>query len=956
MKKSTALARSLFVLFCASFFAASVPAQVSVYTRHYNNARTAANLAETSLTVQNVGGGTFGKLFTRDVDGEIYAQPLLVSGLSMPGFGTRNVLFVTTAHNSVYAYDADTPNSKIAPYWKVSLGASLPSGTIPTRNLPVEIGTISTPVIDPATQTLYVCAKILENGAPQFYLHALDLFTGKPKLPRVKISGSVSGTGEDNAGGIVTFTPYKHNQRAALTLANGRIYVAFASHEDYNPYHGWVFVYEAATLNQAALHCNTPDGGYGGIWMSGEGLNVDTAGNLYYINGNGTYDGIRNFGLSVVKLSPNARVLDWFTPSNYAALNDIDFDLGSSGGLLLPNTNLLVCGGKEGVIYVMDTANLGHLHSGGDLVKQRFAASPGHLHSSLAHWNSPEGPTLYAWGESDTLKAFRWNTDHFSTTPVSTSTMPVADGYANGPGLAVSANGSTAGTGIVWASLPFFGDATEQHVPGILRAFDAQNVSHELWNSRQNLLRDDLGVYAKFCPPLVANGRVYLATFTGRLMVYGLQPSTPPAAPTPEAIPGERAVRLRWDAVDRADLYTVKRSLTANGPFSVVAPSVFALEFVDRGLTDGTTYFYQVTANNSFGAGFPSAIVSARPAFSAHGTSLNVNFVGRGLPLGRTEAAGLLPSAGWNNAETGTGSVLSLPDNGGHPTDLRLDWTSHDGFQMGLADSPGDARMMNGYLDTTDNSTTTVTLSNVPAWLTHGGCRVIVYCDGDGFNRSGVYTLNGVSVTAGDDGTFAGAYRNAANGAGNYLVFNNVTSTNLTLTASPTPNGLRAPINGIQLTLAPAALSGAVTLQGAFNQSQPITLTFQPADNSAAISRTVVLNANGGFTLPEMPRTSGLLRIKGRKWLAKIVPLDLSSGTAVLPPGMLLLTGDVVETNSVDVDDLTALLNIYNSTRGDGFYDENADLNGNGTVDVDDLVLLLNNYNVSGSDWAKRQR
>lgn len=924
---------------------------VSVLTRHYNNARTAANLEETTLNVSNVNRSTFGKLYSRDVDGELYAQPLLISGLDLPGIGSKNVLFVATAHNTIYAYDADNPDSKLAPYWKVNLGTSVPSGTIPTRNLPVEIGIISTPVIDAPSNTIYVCAKILENGFPQFYLYALDVRTGKPKQSRRLIEGSVPGTGEDNINGVVTFTPFKHNQRCALTLSNGRVYIAFASHEDYNPYHGWVFAYETSTLNRVAIHCNTPDGGYGGIWMSGEGLNVDASGNLYYINGNGTYDGVRNFGLSVVKLNPDAQVLDWFTPGNYQFLNEIDFDLGSSGGILLPGTNYLVSGGKEGIIYVMDTANLTHLHTDGDRIVQRFSASPGHIHSSMALWNSASSPTLYVWGESDTLKAFRWRGNFFDTTPTSMSTMPVADGYANGPGMAVSANGSLPGTGIVWANLPLIGDATEQHVPGILRAFDASNVSRELWNSRQNLLRDDLGTYAKFCPPVVANGQVYLSTFTGKLIVYGIQPLTPPAPVTTlSAHPGDRSALLRWDNVDRAIGFTLKRSLSAEGVFTTIATNLQTTDYRDRDLTNGTTYFYLVASTNASGSSPDSNLVLCRPGTEAHGTSINVNFVGRALPMSRTEIAGVFPAAEWNNANGGTGSLFNLTGNGIHPTDVGINWTSHDGFLIGLTDAPGDVRMMNGYLDTLDDSTTTVQISNIPQWLTGAGYRVIVYCDGDWVFRSGIYTLNGVSVTATDSTNFSGTYLNATNGSGNYIVFDGITADHLTLTATPTSGGLRAPINGIQLMLSPATLTGKINLEATPNLAQPVSLTFRPSDNSVEIPRKVTLDAQGNFTMTQMPRTSGVLHIKGRRWLARNVPLDLSSGSATLPSGITLIAGDINDDNSVDFGDLVFMLQSYNALFGDDLYRAEADLNDDGGIDFGDLSLLLQNYNTPGDD------
>ena len=515
---------ALFVLLFAPF--APALAQVSVLTRHNDAGRTGQNLRETKLTTSNVRAGQFGKLFSRQVDGELYAQPLYVPNLLIGG-RIRNVIYLATAHNSVYAFDADDPLAS-APLWKVNFGASVSAAVLGTLGLPVEVGIIGTPVIAPKTSTLYVVHFNADNGIFKHCLHALDLLTGAEKFGGpVTLSGVVAGTNnyDDDGAGHVYFHSASHLQRCALTLANGKIYIPFASYEDYDPFHGWIFACDAQTLQTTAVHNNTPDGGGGGIWMSGDGMSVDAVGNLYYVGGNGSFNGRRNIGESVVKLSANLNVLDWFAPWDNDFLNSLDSDLSSSNGLLLPGTNLLVTGGKGGKLYAMDTrtGKMGHVRPYDDSqIFQSWQASGGHIHAAMTYWNSPvNGPTLYVWGEFDYLKAFHFAGDHFNTTPVSQSLMKVTDGYANGPGLSLSANGSQRYSGILWANLPYDGDATHQHVSGILRAFDASNVSREIWNSKMTL-GDDFGLWAKWTPPTVANGKVYLATFSNQLVVYGL--------------------------------------------------------------------------------------------------------------------------------------------------------------------------------------------------------------------------------------------------------------------------------------------------------------------------------------------------------------------------------------------------------------------------------------------------
>ncbi len=339
----------------------------------------------------------------------------------------------------------------------------------------------------------------------------------------------------------ITFDPKIQNQRAALTLANGLVYVAWASHDDLGSYHGWVASFKTNPLGLVSTYVDTPNGTQGGIWQAGHGLTVDAAGNLLFSSGNGSFgidaDGTVETGNSFVKLSPALKLLDYFTPMNSATLNSADQDLGSTGLLSIPGTTLLLSAGKQGRAYLVNSNSMGHFNASTDNVKQVFQAVHGvgtsHLHGGPVYWNSAEGPVIYLWGENDVLRAFSFDTvtQLLNTTPVATSTMTAPMISANGamPGgfLSVSSNGTS--NGIIWASTPYKGSALQATVPGVLHAFDAITLA-ELWSDKTNDLRDEIGNFAKNVPPIVANGKVFVPNFgvlgsadgSGSLNVYGL--------------------------------------------------------------------------------------------------------------------------------------------------------------------------------------------------------------------------------------------------------------------------------------------------------------------------------------------------------------------------------------------------------------------------------------------------
>jgi len=530
---------TLGALLLSIVFALPGRAQVAaVSTQHYDTNRTGTNLKENVLTTSNVNVAQFGKLFTRAVDGHIYAQPLYVANVTIPKRGTHNVVYIATQHDSVYAFDADFPGQS-APLWQVSLRTPRPAG-FPTKygiesGIQVEIGITSTPVIDTKSKTLYAVAYTQDSstGPYHYRLHALDITSGKEKFGGpVEIQASVPGTGDGSVGGVITFDPKMHMQRPSLLLLNGTIYIAFGSFADSDPYHGWVIGYNASTLAQTGVYNTTPDGGEGAVWMSGQGLLGDSTGNLYFMVGNGSTtasSGRTSFGNSFLKLSgANLSLLDWFMPYNALDLANADLDVGSSGPILIPGTTLITGGGKQGVLYLVDTTNMGHFHSGSDSqIVQSFQASNDEIFNTPVFWSNPKQSLLYLWPDNQGLKALSFANGLFQMAPVAQNNS-IAPAQPGGT-LSLSASGTKKGTAILWATHSTAGSAETIAQPGELHAYDATNIANELWNSLQNPARDDTGRYGKFNPPTVANGKVYLGTFSEQLDVYGPLPL--PVAP-----------------------------------------------------------------------------------------------------------------------------------------------------------------------------------------------------------------------------------------------------------------------------------------------------------------------------------------------------------------------------------------------------------------------------------------
>jgi uncharacterized protein (TIGR03437 family) len=511
--------------------AGAVRAQVDVLTANYDNNRTNANLNEGILNTNNVNPTQFGKLWAYPVDGQVYAQPLYVHALTIPGKGTLNVLYVATLHNSVYAFDADAA-SGAAPLWQVNLGStvdpasfSIP-GAAPYTDILNEIGILSTPVIDRAGNTIYVVNETLAGGSDAFFLHALDLTTGSEKLNGpVQIQATVAGSGwggtGDAANGELPLLAADHIQRPGLLLANGSIYAGFGSHGDDPPWHGWIVAYNAADLpQQTAVFNTTPSTAGSAIWQGGRGLAADTDGSVYCSTGNGNYDGVMSWGETVLRLTPTLSIADWFTPAEYAAWTDDDSDFGSNGPILVPGTNLLIAGGKAGLVALIDRTDMGHEGLDTDAL-QVFQAVPTGEYAifNAALWNRPEGPVLYIWGFQDALREFQMQNGIFNT-----SALAVNSSVQNAlpfSGMTVSSNAFVPESGIFWAT-----SVTSETLPasGALHAFNATNVSRELWNSDMQGSRDTLGSFTKFANPTVVGGKVYVPTDSNQVTVYGLLP------------------------------------------------------------------------------------------------------------------------------------------------------------------------------------------------------------------------------------------------------------------------------------------------------------------------------------------------------------------------------------------------------------------------------------------------
>lgn len=628
-----------------------------VLTYHNDNASTGDYLTETQLTPGNVKASTFGKRFSTPVDGQVYAQPLYKSNVNITtgaSQGVHNVVYVATEHDSLYAIDSDSGNV----LWKdsfLSAGVTTMPSTPDTgsNDITPEIGITSTPVIDAATNIIYLTAKTKEIRSNQthyvYRLHAIDLGSGAEMLGGPAVIGdtinsggnytyvsgpNVKGSGDGSVGGIVRFNTQRQMNRPGLTLYNDVVYIAFASHGDNGPYHGWVLGYSVQNLALTAVLNTTPNGGLGGIWQGGGKVAIDPQGFLYFETGNGTFnqaatnfnaqgfpkDG--NYGDSFVKLAidptstpanPNIngwglKVVDYFTPFNQSALNSADTDLGSGGPTILPDSlgnathpHLLIGSGKEGKLYLIDRDNMGKFDINTDHVVQEQAGAVNGVFDTPALFGNK---IYYVGGYGDVAKTFTIINGVLSTQPTSKSTGNNFGFPGSTP--SISANGTT--NGIAW---------TLDRNTNQLRAFNANNLAQEIYNTGQaGNNRDQLGSVVKFTVPTVADGHVFVGT-ANALVAYGppIPPTTPPLAPTAltatATFPTE--IDLTWqDNSTNEDLFRIERSPNGiNNWVQIGTAGVNASSFSDTTVLPVTTYFYRVRANNILGDSAYTNVASA---------------------------------------------------------------------------------------------------------------------------------------------------------------------------------------------------------------------------------------------------------------------------------------------------------------------------------------------------------
>lgn len=519
-----------FLLFSANVVSSQTP---RIVTSQYNNRRTGSNENELILNPKNVNASAFGKQAILPVDGAVYAQPLYLSQVKIPGRGIHNLLIVSTEKDSVYAFDAEGQSTE--PVWRVSLfPKEAPSYPVPARDVQCPfisptVGITSTPVIDTATGTLFVLARDSSRSsflsAPHYHqhLHALAITTGQEKFGGpIEIRASVAGSGEGSSGGKVEFDSLRENPRAALLLTNGAVYLAWASSCDVGPYHGWVMAYDARTLKQLAVFNTSPDAGESGIWQSDTGPAADDQGNVYVSTGNGHFDVTsqhgRDYGDSLLKLileGTRLVVSDYFTPENEQELNSNDADLGSGGPVLLPDNSGrhlvgLVFGGKEGVLYNIDLNHMGGLQRSSDgKAVQGMRLSDG-IYGAPAYWNG----NLYTFANRDFLKQFAVTNGRVAQTYSARSKQR---SLFSGGTPTVSANGNH--NGVVW--IVETRAWNKGGTRAILRAYDASNVANQLYSSDENPKRDQASEAVRFAIPTVANGRVYVGGVNA-VTVYGL--------------------------------------------------------------------------------------------------------------------------------------------------------------------------------------------------------------------------------------------------------------------------------------------------------------------------------------------------------------------------------------------------------------------------------------------------
>jgi hypothetical protein len=641
----------------------SVGAQVQVTTEHNDSLRTGQNIQETILTPANVSSSNFQKLFAQSVDGAVYAQPLYVPNVNIPGSGVHNVIYVATEHDSVYAFDADSnTGSNSAPLWQTSfINAADGITTVSDSDINCftavvpEVGITSTPVIDLSTNTIYVLAETKENGSFFHRLHALDITTGQEKFGGpATISGSVPGTGVGSSGGILTFDPLQHFNRPGLLLTSGgNIFLSWASNCDNPPFHGWVMSYNKSTLHQTGIWSSTPNGDGGGVWMSGAGM-AAADGSVYFATGNGTFDtngDAIDIGDSAIRMQATTSGLvvgDYFTPYNQQTLEINDRDVASGGPLLLPtqpgpHPKEMIQLGKEGSIYVIDRTAMGHYNANDNSqIVQNLTGQVGGMFGAPAYWNN----NVYFGTNRHPVEVFSLTNGILSSTP--TSMTPESFTFP-GPTPSLSSNGTH--NGIMWIV-----ESDSQHSHNeVLRAYDAFNLATELYNSLQNSDRDNPGALAKFVLPTIANGKAYVGSAT-QLNVYGLTSTPQTAAPT-FSPPGGAYTRGQTVAIADSTLFSTIH-YTTDGTTPTTSSPVYTAPIT---VNSTTTVKALAVASGCLNSIVPAAIftittggggaLNYSAGFTSQGLSLNGSVSLQGTRLRLTDGGMSEDSSVWYSSK-----------------------------------------------------------------------------------------------------------------------------------------------------------------------------------------------------------------------------------------------------------------------------------------------------------------
>jgi len=694
---------------------------VNVLGFHNNPQGTGQNLSETTLTPANVNQTTFGKLYSIGVDGQVYAQPLYVAGVNITAGalqGSHNVVYVATEHDTLYAIDGDSgqvlwQDSFLVPEAGLSgtvTVSTVSSADVGTSDITPQIGITGTPIIDPGAQPgtgfLFLMAKTKQvvNGdtsAPHFVetLYKVNIQDGTSvstvigdtidqngsytyRTTGAQTDPYVLGTGDGaiNVGGQsrVYFNALRVPNRPGLTVYNGNVYIAFASHGDNDPYHGWILGFNEATLANTAAFNTTPNASRGGIWMGGDRIVIDPQGFFYVETGNGGFDtnlgtlmfpSQGDYGDSFIKIGLDAsttptsqningwglKVVDYFTPLNESSLDQADEDLGSGGPIVLPdsvgtaaNPHLLVGAGKEGKVYLINRDNMGKFSPTTDNVVQELPGlgGVGSFDAPSFFYDGTAARIYYVPGQSQ-LKSIKITNGTMAFDGSSPDTYSSRTGSGS-----VSANGTA--NGIVWAINP----ANNGGTPA-LRAYNASNVTQELWTSQQNSGRDALGGATKFSTPTITNGQVFVGT-SGALVAYGVlsAPKNPPAAPTNLAATAVSGVQinLSWQESDASAAgFDVEQSNDGGGTWNQIATTGSNVtSYSVIGLQPATTYSFRVRAFNSKGNSGYSNTATATTGHQAPGLDFSSGFA---------SAAGLLTL---NGSTLLNGSNLELTDGGGN--------------------------------------------------------------------------------------------------------------------------------------------------------------------------------------------------------------------------------------------------------------------------------------------------